>query len=197
MNEVRNKPNTVTGQEEWLNHSRTILGHPSTTLVALRHAKIKINTLLRWCSAGLMASYLLAIVTGIRCYRDYALISVWFTWLVPAMLILLFVCLLLVEFYYSEKKSENKYEGKNYPKPSLPMIKNLLKINGQITGFYAAAAAITWLLAAAIIFGKHEGIVFMLLTALILYGFGLFVMATLLKDKSATRRMIKDLELNG
>ena len=44
---------------------RIALNPPPGLLVALRHGKIMINTLLRWCSAGLISSYILTITAGI------------------------------------------------------------------------------------------------------------------------------------
>jgi hypothetical protein len=191
MNQVGNSKISVI-QTERLVQARVVLSDPGVTLVALRHAKLKMNTLLRWCSAGLIASYILAIVTGIR-FCSYVFVSEYVTWLIPAILAVLLLCLLLVEYYYSEKKSDNKYIGKNYEMPTLPMIKAHLKINKQITAIYLIAVVLGWLLAIAIIFGKHGGLALIILSALILYGFGLFIIAVLLKDKSITGRIIKDM----
>ena len=85
--------------------SHAAFNHPSSLLIALRHGKIMINTLLRWCSAGLIASYILTVTTGIHFYNQLVLTSGWMSSLVLILFVLLFTWLLYIQYKYSEKRT--------------------------------------------------------------------------------------------
>ncbi|MDB5087623.1 MAG: hypothetical protein JWR09_1617 [Mucilaginibacter sp.] len=170
---------------------RIALNHPSGLLVALRHGKIMINSLLRWCSAGLISSYILTITAGIYFSNQLILLSGWLPNLVLVLFVLLFACLLYVQYRYSEKRTENRSISDDDIKLNSFYIRVRYKINQRLTSMYVIAVLAAWLLMITIPFSNQHAITgFLMMFGLTLYGFGLLMIRGLLKEKCAIRQMI-------
>lgn len=170
---------------------RSALNHPSGILIALRHGKIVINTLLRWCSAGLIASYILTVTAGIHFYNQLALTSGWMSNLILVLFVLLFTWLLYIQYRYSEKRTECLPVSDNDIKLNSFYIRDHYKINQRLIGIYVTATFIAWLIMTGFsISDQHAAMRFFMLSGLTLYGFGLFMIRNLLKEKCAIRQMI-------
>jgi hypothetical protein len=171
--------------------SRTALNYPSSLLVALRHGKIMINTLLRWCSAGLIASYILNVTAGIHFYNQLALSSGWISNFILVLFVLLFTWLLCIQYKYSEKRTECLPVNDHDIKLNSFYIKDHYKTSQRLIGTYMIATFVAWLIMTGIsISDQYSAMGFLLLSGLALYGFGLFMIRGLLKDKCAIRQMI-------
>ena len=167
------------------------LNHPSGLLISLRHGKIMINSLLRWCSAGLISSYILTVITGIHFYNQLALSSQWLPNLILALFIVLFACLLYIQYRYSEKRIERLCGSENGIQLSSYYVRDHYKTNQRLTGIYVIAIIITGLLMTGTSFsdqGRETG--FIMIAGLALYVFGLVMIRTLLKEKCAIRQKI-------
>lgn len=167
------------------------LNHLSSLLIALRHGKIMINTLLRWCSAGLISSYLLTVTTGIHFYNQLTLTSGWISNLVLVLFILLFASLLYIQYKYSEKRTECLPLSDNHIKLDTFYIRDHYKMNQRLIAIYVTTILAAWLIVMGLtISDQHAVTGFILLSGLVLYGFGLFMIRGLLKEKCAIRQMI-------
>jgi hydrogenase-4 membrane subunit HyfE len=174
---------------------RTVLYHPSDLLVALRHGKIVINTLLRWCSAGLISSYILTVTAGIHFYNQLVLTSGWMSNLVPVLFVLLFTWLLYIQYKYSEKRTECFPVSDNDIKLNSFYIRDHYKINQKLIGIYMIATLVAWLIMTCLsVSGQYIATGFFMLSGLALYGFGLFMIRGLLKEKCTIRQMISKFE---
>lgn len=171
--------------------SHAAFNHPSGLLVALRHGKIMINTLLRWCSAGLIASYILTVTAGIHFYNQLALTSGWMSNLVLVLFILLFAWLLYIQYKYSEKRTECLPVSNNYIKLNSYYIEDHYKTNQRLIGIYVIATLVAWVIMTGFsVSDQFSATGFLLLLGLALYGFGLFMIRGLLKEKCVIRQMI-------
>jgi hypothetical protein len=171
--------------------SRTALNHPAGLLIALRHGKIVINTLLRWCSAGLIASYILTVTAGIHFYNQLALTSGWMSNLILVLFILLFTWLLYIQYKYSEKRTECLPISNNDIKLNSFYTRDHYKNNQKLIGIYVIATFVAWLIMTGLsVSDQHSAMGFIMLSGLALYGFGLFMIRGLLKEKCAIRQMI-------
>jgi hypothetical protein len=171
--------------------SRTALNHPSGLLIALRHGKIVINTLLRWCSASLIASYILTVTAGIHFYNQLVLTSGWMSNLILVLFILLFTCLLYIQYKYSEKRTECLPVSNNEIKLNSFYIQNHYKTNQRLIGIYVVATLVAWLIMTGLsVSDQYVATAFFMSSGLALYGFGLFMIRGLLKEKCAIRQMI-------
>jgi hypothetical protein len=171
--------------------ARIALNPPPGLLVALRHGKIMINTLLRWCSAGLISSYILTITAGIYFSNQLTLLSGWLPNLILALLVLLFACLLYVQYRYSEKRIENCSISDNDVELNSFYVGVRYKTNQRLTLMYVIAVLATSLLMAIIIFSGQQAVTGLLMMfGLTLYGCGLLMIRGLLKEKCAIRQMI-------
>ncbi|WP_166086207.1 hypothetical protein [Mucilaginibacter inviolabilis] len=171
--------------------SHAAFKHPSGLLVALRHGKILINTLLRWCSAGLIASYVLTVTAGIHFYNRLALTSGWISNLILVLFILLFSWLLYIQYKYSEKRTECLPVGDNEIKLNFFYIRNHYKANQRLIVIYVIATFVAWLIMTGLsVSDQFSTIGLLLLLGLALYGFGLFMIRSLLKEKCSIRQMI-------
>jgi hypothetical protein len=170
---------------------RIALNPPPGLLVALRHGKIMINTLLRWCSAGLISSYILTITAGIYFSNQLTLFSGWLPNLILILLVLLFACLLYVQYRYSEKRIENCSNSDNDIELNSFYVGVRYKTNQRLTFTYLITVLATCLLMIIIpLSGQQTVTGFLMMTGLILYGFGLLMIRGLLKEKCAIRQMI-------
>ena len=167
------------------------LNHSSALLVGLRHGKIMINTLLRWCSAGVLSSYLLFVTIGIHFYNQLTQTSGWVPNLLLVLFILLFTCLLYVQYRYSEKVTENLPFSENDMKLNSFYVRDHYKTYQRLIGSYVVANFVSWLAMACIRF-PHQQIVtgLFIISGLAFYIFGLFIIRGLLKEKWAIRVMI-------
>ncbi|SIR56129.1 hypothetical protein SAMN05421821_108207 [Mucilaginibacter lappiensis] len=171
--------------------SRTALNHPPSLLVALRHGKIMINTLLRWCSAGLISSYILTVITGIHFYNQLVLTSGWMSNLILVLFVLLFTWLLYIQYKYSEKRTECLPLSNNDIKLNSFYIKDHYKTSQRLISIYVIATFVAWLIMTGLsVSNQHSVMGFLMLSGLTLYGFGLFMIRGLLKEKCAVRQMI-------
>jgi hypothetical protein len=169
----------------------TALNHPSGLLVTLRHGRMMINTLLRWCSAGLIASYILTVVSGMHFYNQLALTSPWMPNLILVLFIFLFTCLLHIQYRYSEKRTECLPVDDNGIKLNSFYVRDHYKTNQRLIGIYVITIFITCLLMTGISFSnQHTEAGFVMIAGLTLYVFGLFIIRGLLKEKCAIRQMI-------
>jgi len=166
------------------------LNPPPGLLVALRHGKIMINSLLRWCSAGLISSYILTITAGIYFSNQLTLLSGWLPNLILVLLVLLFACLLYVQYRYSEKRIENCSISDNDVELNSFHISVHYKTNQRLITIYVIAILTAWLVTGISFSGQHIAAGFLIMPALILYGFGLLMLRGLLKEKCAIRQMI-------
>jgi hypothetical protein len=170
----------------------TASNHNLDLLVGLRHRKIIINNLLRWCSAGLASSYILTIITGIYFYNQLTLISMWEPDLVLVLFALLLMWLFYVQYQYSEKKTESRpfYDDRIKMKP----INNYYLNKQRLTNIYMIISFATWLIMIGIFFWNRQmtkGV--FIIFGLILYSFGLFMIRDLLREKCFIRQMIRKL----
>lgn len=150
-----------------------------------------INTLLRWCSAGLIASYILTVTAGIHFYNQLVLTSGWMSNLVLVLFVLLFTWLLYIQYKYSEKRTECLPVSDNDLKLNSFYIRDHYKINQRLIGIYLIATFVVWLIMTGLtVSDQHAAMAFLLLSVLALYGFGLFMIRGLLKEKCAIRQMI-------
>ena len=171
--------------------SRAALNHPSGLLIALRHGKIMINTLLRWCSACLIASYILTVTTGIHFYNQLTLSSAWMSNLVLVLFVLLFAWLLYIQYKYSEKRTECLPLNNHDIQLNSFYIRDHYKMNQRLIGIYLVAIFVAWLVVTELmVTDQHAAMSLLMLSGLILYGFGLFMIRGLLKEKCAIRQMI-------
>ena len=171
--------------------SLTALNHPSGLLIALRHGKIMINTLLRWCSAGLISSYILTVITGIHFYNQLALTSGWMSNLILVLFILLFTWLLYIQYKYSEKRTECLPVSDNSIKLNSFYIRDHYKTSQRLIGIYVITTFVAWLIMTGFsVSDQYAAMGFLLLSGLALYGFGLYMIRELLKEKCAIRQMI-------
>jgi hypothetical protein len=170
---------------------RIALNPPPGLLVALRHGKIMINTLLRWCSAGLISSYILTITAGIYFSNQFILLSGWLPNLMLVLLVLLFACLLYVQYRYSEKRTENCSISDNDIELNSFYVGVRYKTNQRLTFMYLTTVLATCLLMAIVTFSGHQAVTgFLMMFGLTLYGCGLLMIRSLLKEKCAIRQMI-------
>ena len=150
-----------------------------------------INTLLRWCSAGLISSYILTVITGIHFYNQLALTSGWMSNLILVLFILLFTWLLYIQYKYSEKRTECLPISNNDIKLNSFYIKDHYKNNQRLIGIYVIATFVAWLIMTVLsVSDQYSATGILLLSGLALYGFGLFMIRGLLKEKCAIRQMI-------
>lgn len=150
-----------------------------------------INTLLRWCSAGLIASYILTVTAGIHFYNQLALSSGWMSNLVLVLFILLFTWLLYIQYKYSEKRTEYLPVSDHDIKLNSFYIKDHYKTNQKLIGIYVIATFVAWLIMTGLsVSDQYTAMGFLLLSGLTLYCFGLFMIRGLLKEKCAIRQMI-------
>ncbi|MDB5149234.1 MAG: hypothetical protein JWQ57_3254 [Mucilaginibacter sp.] len=150
-----------------------------------------INTLLRWCSAGLIASYILTVTAGIHFYNQLALTSGWMSNLILILFVLLFTWLLYIQYKYSEKRTECLPVRDNDIKLNLFYIRDHHKTNQRLIGIYLIATFVAWLIMTGLsISDQYAAMGFLLISGLALYGFGLFMIRGLLKEKCAIRQMI-------
>jgi hypothetical protein len=171
--------------------------HNPSLLIGLRHRKIMINTLLRWCSAGLISAYILTVITGIYFYNQLTLTSIWGPNLILILFVLLLIWLLYVQYQYSEKKTGSRLIGDKDIKPDLFSIKDCYRNNQRLTNTYMIASLTTWLMMIGVFFSHQQMVksVFMIL-GLALYSFGLFMIRGLLREKCFIRQMIGKVRSN-
>lgn len=150
-----------------------------------------INTLLRRCSAGLIASYILTVTAGIHFYNQLALSSGWMSNLILILFVLLFTWLLYIQYKYSEKRTECLPVSDNDIKLNSFYISDHYKTSQRLIGIYMIATFVAWLIMTGVsVSGQYSAMGFLLLSGLALYGFGLFMIRGLLKEKCAIRQMI-------
>jgi hypothetical protein len=168
-----------------------LLSHPSALLISLRHGKILINNSLRWCSVGLVASYMLTITAGIYFNNGLALTSAWTSYLLPTSLILLFVCLIYIQYCYSEKRTDNSRLYEKDIRSNSDNIGGHYKTNRKFVRYYLIANLSIWASMAFFSLPEvHGAPIFYLVSGLTLYGLGLFKLAALLKEKCTIGRKI-------
>jgi preprotein translocase subunit YajC len=164
------------------------LNHPSGLLITLRHGKILINSLLGWCSAGLISSYMLTVAIGIHFYNQLLSLSAWMSNLILVLFILLFTLLLFIQYRYSEKRTGNLPLKNNDIQLNLS---GCYKTNQKLIIVYLIATLGVWL---SITFipasDKYITTGSLMIFALALYFFGLFLIRNLLKTKCAIRQLI-------
>ncbi|HWZ13666.1 MAG TPA: hypothetical protein VNW95_00410 [Mucilaginibacter sp.] len=171
--------------------AHTALRHPTGLLISLRHGKIMINTLLRWCSGGLMASYILTVIAGIRFYNQLILTSPWIPGLILALFVLLFACLLYIQYHYSEKCAKNLPSTGNAIKLDAYEVDCRYKSSRQRIVAYIGAVLIAGLVMTELLFSNlHAATDLVMISGSMLYGFGLYMTRELLMEKCAIRQMI-------
>ena len=164
------------------------LNHPSGLMIALRHGKIVINSLLGWCSAGLISSYMLTVAVGIHFYNQLLSLSAWMSNLILVLFILLFTLLLFIQYWYSEKRTENSPVKNNDIQINLT---GCYKTNQKLITIYLIAVLGVWLSMTFIpVSDKYMATGSLMISALALYFFGLFMIRNLLKTKCAIRQLI-------
>lgn len=171
--------------------AHTALRHPAGLLISLRHGKIMINTLLRWCSGGLMASYILTVIAGIRFYNQLILTSVWIHSLILVLFVFLFACLLYIQYHYSEKCAKNLPGTDSDIKLDAYYVGCHYKSSQQRIVAYIGAILIAGLVMTGLLFSNlHAAADLIMISGLMLYGFGLYMTRELLMEKCAIRQMI-------
>jgi hypothetical protein len=162
--------------------------HSSRGLTELRKRKIILNKLLRLCSCGLIASFVMIIAAAIPVVNTLILKMTWVSYILPALLIFLFIALLLLEYSFSEKKCRELLSGKS----------NILNTNdinhypkkGLIIR-YLISTFLLWVVMIFTGFSTNYFIAFAFLIAgLLLYITGLCLLSILLKTKRTIKQII-------
>jgi len=150
-----------------------------------------INSLLGWCSAGLISSYLLTVAVGIHVYNQLLSLSGWMPNLILILFILLFTLLLLIQYRYSEKRMENIPVNDTEVKVNSFYLSGCYKTNQKLIIIYLITIIGAWLSMTLIpTSDKYMETGILMISALILYFFGLFMIRNLLKTKCAIRQLI-------
>jgi len=164
--------------------------HHSTLQIGLRHGKIIINTLLRWCSAGLLSCYLLTVIACIHFVNYMAFTSSWVTDMIVFLLVLLLVGLLFIQDRYSEKRNENDPVSHRDSPLSTFYVRSCYQINKRLVIIYLSANMAGWLLLTVIPLPIQPALTALFVViATILYAAGLMLLRRLLKEKCAIRQM--------
>lgn len=169
----------------------TTLNRPSILMLTLRHWKILINTLLRWCSFSIIASYMLTVTAGIRLCNQFAMSSTWMQDIATGVFLFLFLSLLYIQNKYSERKTESIPVNDNGTQLSPFYLQRHFTTNKKRIAGYVTITLVVWLIMSANIFSHFQTtITFLMISGLMLYGFGLFMIRNLLKEKCMIRQMI-------
>jgi hypothetical protein len=164
---------------------------PPALLVNLRHGKIIINTLLRWCSAGLIAAYILTITATINLYNQLSLSTPWLSNIALALFIVLFMVWLYVQYHYSEKRAESKSDTCGEIQLNAFYVKDHYKTNHRLIGIYLSVVLAAWILMTAVLFAHLQMPLTLLpVLSILFYSFGLCMIGILLKEKCMIRQMI-------
>lgn len=164
---------------------------PPTLLVSLRHGKIIINTLLRWASAGLIATYILTITAIIIFYNQLSLSAAWSSNIALTLFIFLFVFWLYIQYRYSEKRAESRPDACGHTLLNSFYIRDHYKTSHRLLGIYLSVVLAAWILMTAVLFAHLQlSLTFLPILSLVLYSFGLWMIRMLLKEKCMIRQMI-------
>jgi len=164
---------------------------PPALLVNLRHGKIIVNTLLRWASAGLIATYSLAITAIIIFYNQLSLSSAWSSNIALTLFILLFIFWLYIQYRYSEKRAESKPGTCGEMRLNSFYVREHYKTNHRLIGIYLSVVLAAWILMTGVLFAHLQlSVAFLPVLSLVLYSFGLWLIRMLLKEKCMIRQMI-------
>ena len=171
-----------------------VLNHPSGLMIALRHGKILINSLLGWCSAGLISSYMLTVAVGIHIYNQLLNLSGWLPYLILILFVLLFTLLLFIQYRYSEKRTEKSPVNETCSNLNSFQLTGCYKTNQKLIIIYLVAILGAWLSMTIIpVSDQYMETGILMTSALILYFFGLFMIRNLLKTKCAIRQQINQI----
>ncbi len=160
--------------------------HPNGR-VKLRKEKISMNRLIRWCSCGLLTAFISLIVSAIPVVNDLSPKMWWLSYLLPALLIVLVIALILLEYCYAEKREDTLLREANYYISKEPALNNLNLKNIV----YLTAVTLTFLLAGfSAVRQNYLGSWLAFTAGLIIYLTGLLLLRHLLKKKRFIRRLL-------
>ncbi|MEN0055221.1 MAG: hypothetical protein AAGC65_16220 [Mucilaginibacter sp.] len=163
-------------------------------MIGLRHGKILINSLLGWCSAGLISSYMLTVAAGIHIYNQLLSLSGWLSYLIIILFVLLFTLLLFIQYRYSEKRTENSPVDTPHSNLNSFQLTGCYKTNQKLIIIYLITILGAWLSMIIIpVADQYMETGILMMSALILYFFGLFMIRSLLKIKCAIRQQINQI----
>ena len=163
----------------------------SDFLVRLRQQKLMINKLLRWCSFGVIASFIMIVISAIPFVNKLSLKAGWVVYLLPVLLILLLVALILLEYRYSEKRVRNSFSGeqdsKLYPFP----IRYDVTSKKRPIIIYLTGISVIWIFTGFTSFATgYIASISLFIAGLFFYLLGLYLFKILLKKKCGIRQLL-------